>query len=319
MRYNSGVGESFDLEVPPTLAGTRLDVFLSEAMAEPSRTFIQRLIKDDLVSISPGKVKPGYRLKGAEKITLFLPELVEMSAEPEYIPLSVLYEDEHIIVIDKQPGIVAHPSPGHETGTLVNALLFHCKNLSGIGGVLRPGIVHRLDRDTSGCMVAAKTDFAHRELCAQFAGRSTEKHYLALTDGIPRADEGTVEGQIGRSVSDRKKQALLPDGGRYSLTHYRVLEKFAAHALVECILKTGRTHQARVHLKSLQTPVLADADYSKHAAFFDKTSGETLLSRQALHAWKLSFNHPVSGVRLELVAELPADMARVLEYLRAGN
>jgi 23S rRNA pseudouridine1911/1915/1917 synthase len=251
----------------------------------------------------------------------------------------VLYEDEALVVIDKRPGMVAHPSQGHREGTLVNALLHHYgDSLSGIGGVLRPGIVHRLDRDTSGCLVAAKTDAAHAGLMRQFMERGVEKIYLAVTDGPPRPAEGKVEGNIGRSSSDRKRHAMLKRGGRYSLTHYRTLENYGLIALVECRLMTGRTHQARVHLAHAGAPVLCDREYGRREIFTERQAlraagafrsgraegpdapgGAVLLARQALHAWRLSFRHPLSGRELRFEAPLPADMLAALAPLRAAR
>lgn len=314
MRYTSGVGEEHTLHVPAEAAGARLDVFLSERFQDTSRTFIRRLIDDELVQVDPGKTKASHRLRGGERIVVFLPEPVELSAEPEAIPLSVLFEDEYLIVIDKPPGMVVHPSPGHESGTLVNALLHHCSDLSGIGGVLRPGIVHRLDRDTSGCLVAAKTDVAHQWLVAQFSNRSVEKTYLAITEGVPQPAKGTVTGLIGRHPVHRQRQAMLEQGGRHSHTDYRTLENLRTHACVECDLHTGRTHQIRVHLKHRHAPILCDADYGRGGVF--PRNGEAVLSRQALHARRLGFRHPATGAWLRLEAPLPGDMAAALAFLR---
>ncbi|MBN2711061.1 MAG: RluA family pseudouridine synthase [Planctomycetes bacterium] len=316
MRYKSSEGEEFTFKVDGKSSGQRLDVFLADKMDGTSRSFIKRLIDDDLVQVNLGRAKPSYKLKGDEEISLFMPELVEMSAEPEDIHLDVLYDDESMIVINKRPGIVVHPSPGHESGTLVNALLYICNDLSGIGGVLRPGIVHRLDRDTSGCIVVAKTDAAHQELSAQFAARTTQKRYYAITSGVPNPPEGKVEGNMGRHPKHRQKQALLTEGGRYSLTYYKTLENFGDYAFVECDIKTGRTHQIRVHLKSVHAPILCDADYGKADPF---VSGDTeLLTRQALHARFLSIDHPVTGKRMGFEAPIHDDMAAVLDCLRGS-
>ncbi len=318
MRYNASEGEEFELTVPAEAAGERLDVYLAAHLAGQSRTFVRRLIDDALVVVEPGKAKPAYRLKGGERLKVFLPELVELSAEPEEIPLTFLYEDSWLAVVDKPAGLVVHPAPGHERGTLVNALLFHLRDLSGIGGVLRPGLVHRLDRDTTGCLVVAKHDQAHQELAAQFAARRVEKRYLALTVAEPRPAEGRVEVLLGRHPRHRQLQAVLSEGGRPSLTLYRTLETFARGALVECDLKTGRTHQIRVHLKHLGAPILCDADYGDGRPLTDR-AGETLIARQALHARFLAFDHPQTGERLSFESPLPADFAAALAALREGR
>lgn len=321
MRYNAAVGEEHVLEASEADKGTRLDVFLSRKMSDCSRSFVKRLIDDALVTVGQGGAKPSLKLKGHETIRLFLPELVEMSAEPEDIPLSVLYEDESMIVINKQAGLVVHPAPGHENGTLVNALLHHCSDLSGIGGVLRPGIVHRLDRDTTGVMVCAKSDHAHQELSAQFAARTTRKQYVAITCGVPVPPEGKVEAQIGRHPTNRQRQALLQTGGRYSLTYYKTIQAWDNYALVQCDIRTGRTHQIRVHLKSVHAPILCDADYgtkaSRKASEITGPDGDRLIDRQALHAEELTLTHPDSGEEMTFRAPIPADMSAVVAHL--GN
>lgn len=323
MRYTDTIGETHTLVVPASEAGRRLDQFLAAALPDLSRSMIRTFIDRGLATLPTGRVKPALKVREGDTITLDVPEPVEMSAEPEAIPLSVLHEDASLIVIDKPPGLVVHPSPGHESGTLVNALLHHCRDLSGIGGELRPGIVHRLDRDTSGCIVCAKSDTAHRILSAQFAARTTGKRYLAITHGVPRPPAGRVEGGMGRHPRHRQRQALLPVGGRHSLTEYRTVEDFDDVALVECTLHTGRTHQIRVHLKSVHAPILCDAEYGREASVTEGElrkggGGEVVLSRQALHAAELAFDHPVTGERMVFSAPLPADMERVLTLLRGA-
>jgi len=318
MRFNTSEGESLEYGVPPHASGQRLDQFLTETMLAPSRTFVKRLIDMELVRVEPGKAKPAYRLKGGERLVVFVPDLVVMSAEPEAIPLSVLHEDEHCIVLNKQAGLVVHPSPGHETGTLVNALLHHCQDLSGIGGTLRPGIVHRLDRDTTGCIVCAKSDAAHQELAAQFAARAVGKTYLALTQGCPQPAEGTVEGEIGRHPHPKHRQmfAMVESGGRHSLTRYRTLETFGEIALVECVLETGRTHQIRVHMRHLRSPILCDEVYGKGVDGLPPALCGAI-RRQALHAWKLEIAHPATLETMAFEAALPDDMEDALRRLRA--
>ncbi|MCC8190503.1 MAG: RluA family pseudouridine synthase [Planctomycetes bacterium] len=325
--------------LPAALAGQRLDQALVLLLPDYSRAFLKKLLDGDGVRLDGRPAKPSLRVKGGEEVTLTIPEAVPLLAEPEAIPLRVLFEDDDLIVIDKRAGMVAHPSPGHRDGTLVNALLHHYgDSLSGIGGVLRPGIVHRLDRDTSGCLAAAKTDAAHRDLIRQFMAREVEKRYLAITDGVPRPLSGRVEGGMGRNPRDRKRHALLRSGGRPSLTLYETRENYGGVALVECQLLTGRTHQARVHLAHVGAPVLCDRDYGRGGAFTSADlrrvldlfrhgragpdaggPARELLGRQALHAWRLGFRHPRDGRRLDFEAPLPADMLAVLEPLRAAR
>lgn len=332
-------GERLAFSIPADLAGQRLDQALAALLPERSRAFIKKLLDRGGVDLDGRAAKPAQRVREGQRVDVRIPEAVPLEAAPEDIPLDVLYEDDDIIVINKRPGMVAHPSQGHRDGTLVNALLHHYgDSLSGIGGVLRPGIVHRLDRDTSGCLAAAKTDAAHRNLITQFMDRDVEKIYLALTDGAPRPLSGRVEGNIGRSPRDRKFHAMLRSGGRHSLTIYETVENYAAVALVECRLLTGRTHQARVHLAHLGSPVLCDRDYGRREIFttadVDRAlallrhgavpsgpvpPGRTLLARQGLHAWRLSFAHPRDGRRLAFEAPLPDDMAAVLAPLRAAR
>ncbi len=322
MRYNTAEGETHEFQIENESVGMRLDVFLAERMEDSSRSFIRHLIDDELVRVDGNLPKAGLKLKAGMLVELFMPELVEMSAEPENIPLEILYEDNDLIVINKAAGMVVHPSPGHESGTLVNALLYHCGDLSGVGGVLRPGIVHRLDRDTTGCLVAAKNDQAHRALCDQFAARTTQKTYVALTKGFPVPLFGQVEGLIGRHPVHRQKQAMLKDYGRYSLTLYKTLDTFenVKVALVECDLKTGRTHQIRVHMKHIHAPLLCDEEYGDGKKMMEKdlggSSDRVVIQRQALHAKSLRFTHPQTGERLQFIAQLPTDMEDALEVLR---
>lgn len=336
---DSGAGEWLDLSASEAgnHAGQRVDQALAVLMPEHSRAYVRKLLDDGFVRIGDERPKPSRRLKAGEAIRIFLPAPEPLDVQAEDLPLDVLYEDADIVVINKRPGMVAHPSVDHSSGTLVNALLHHYgADLSGIGGVVRPGIVHRLDKDTSGCLVAAKNDAAHRGLIEQFMGREVEKIYLAITDGIPKPVSGTVEGQIGRDPRNRKFHALLKNGGRHSLTHYVTVENYGLVALVECVLKTGRTHQARVHLASVGAPVLCDGDYGRRETFTaadlhrteqvfrygaerEAFSGvpKPLLQRQALHAWKLAFRHPVSGAALVFEAQLLPDMLAILQPLRA--
>ncbi|MFH0911334.1 MAG: RluA family pseudouridine synthase [Planctomycetota bacterium] len=309
----------------------RLDIFLASRFKKLSRSWIRKLIDGGFVEVEGARAKPARKLAGGEHVSLFLPELVELEARPEPMDLDILHEDAWLIVVNKPSGTVVHPSPGHETGSLVNGLLFHCRDLSGIGGVLRPGIVHRLDRDTSGVLVAAKNDLAHRSLSAQFARRTTLKIYLALTHGTPVPPSGTVEGFIGRHPRHRQRMAIVRIGGRRAVTHYAVREAFGAFSLVECRLETGRTHQIRVHLASISCPVLCDASYGReamltrtdlsgrHRGQAGAEGSRVILARQGLHAFRLGFDHPASGERLEFEAPLAPDMRRALRILRARS
>ena len=339
MNIPTDPGRRLTLVIPQELAGQRLDQALAALAPEMTRAFLKKLFDRGAVGMAGAAAKPALRVKGGETLEVFVPEAEPLEAAAEDIPLEVLYEDNDLVVVDKRPGMVAHPSQGHRGGTLVNALLHHYgDSLSGIGGVLRPGIVHRLDKDTTGCLVAAKNDAAHRSLIQQFMERDVSKAYLALTEGPPRPVAGTVEGNIGRSRSDRKRHAMLSSGGRHSLTRYRTLENYGMVALVECRLMTGRTHQARVHLAHVGAPILCDRDYGRRdvfttgdlvravAVFRGQASpapatlpGSPVLERQGLHAWRLSFRHPVSGRELSFEAPLPADMLSVLAPLRAAR
>ncbi len=323
---------------PEDAADSRLDQALAKLLPDRSRAFVKKLIDSGLICVNGETAKAARKVKGGEQVVVAIPEAEPLIARPEDIPLEVLFEDDDIIVINKQPRLVAHPSAGHREGTLVNALLYHFgESLSGIGGVLRPGIVHRLDKDTSGCLVAAKNDIAHRNLITQFMDRAVSKVYLAITDGVPRPIAGKVEEKIGRNPKNRLLHAVLKSGGRHSLTYYKTLENYGAVALVECDLKTGRTHQARVHLAYRGAPVLCDRDYGRQERFTNRDLEKaallfrtgsaagykpdaqpitTLLARQALHAWKLTFRHPRDGRELAFAAPLPADMLSILEPLR---
>ena len=246
------------------------------------------------------------------RITLDLPELEEAEPKPQDLPLDILYEDDELLVVNKPKGMVVHPAPGHEDGTLVNALLHHCgDSLSGIGGVRRPGIVHRLDKDTSGLMLAAKTDRAHASLAAQLSDHSLHRVYAALLIGAPKQDEGTVDLPIGRHPTDRKKMAVSAKGGREAVTHYRVLERFTGFSHVECVLETGRTHQIRVHMAALGHPVAGDPLYGGKCALS--------LTSQCLHAKEICFRHPVTGEDMRFECPLPGEFQTVLEKLRAMN
>jgi len=283
--------------VPKQSHGSRLDQFLSSEVSTVSRSRIQNLIRAGHVLVNDRRGRPSLRVKADDVVTLREPPPEPVETAAEEMALSILFEDDLLIVIDKPAGMVVHPAAGHRRGTLVNALLHHCSALSSIGGEQRPGIVHRLDKETSGCLVVAKSDHAHEALSRQFAERKVLKVYLALLKGRPK-EKGVVETAIGRHPVDRKKMAVVPESrGRASKTSYRVLQELGEAALVECTLHTGRTHQIRVHMKHLGHPVLGDKVYGGAGAF----------GRQMLHAWKLGFFHPGNGEWMQFQSPIPPD------------
>lgn len=298
----------------------RLDVFLSQKDPALSRSQIKRLIEKGHVQVGGRKAKAGLRLREKDMIILTLPEPQRLEVQAEAIPLRVLYEDRHLIVIDKPAGMVVHPGAGNYSGTLVNALLHRCPDLPGIGGVLRPGIVHRLDKDTSGVLVVAKDDHSHRSLADQFKKHTPRRRYLGMVFG-QMAEEGQIEAEIGRHPAHRKKMSTRPRKGREAKTHWRVLEKFRHFTFVEFRLETGRTHQIRVHLSSLGHPLLGDPLYGGRrrlgsVAPLPLRQGLQRLSRQALHAASLGFVHPATGEAMEFSSALPQDMQDALFLLR---
>ncbi len=318
------------LRVVELEAGGRLDKALADKLPELSRSRIQALLAMGAVSLDDVTVTSPSARTQAGLYRLLIPAPIPAEPQPEAIPLNVLYEDQHLIVVDKPAGMAAHPAPGSESGTLVNALLHHCgDSLSGIGGVARPGIVHRLDKDTSGVMVAAKTDAAHQGLSALFAAHDLERTYIALTRGAPSPARGTIESRLGRSPHDRKKMAVLRSGGREAITDYAVARTFGESsrasgakpvaAEVRCTLHTGRTHQIRVHLASKGAPVLGDPVYGagQPAAPVKAAIAEAGLARQALHAAVLGFTHPITGEALRFETTPPEDMRRLIDGLEA--
>ena len=293
-------------------AGERLDAYLAVRLAELSRSRIQTLIREQFIQVNGHPAKPRDAVKMGDFITIALPEAVPLDAAPQDLPLTILHEDDDLIVLDKAPGMVVHPAPGNPDGTLVNALLHHCQGqLSGIGGVERPGIVHRLDKDTSGCLVVAKSDAAHQSLVTQFSERSTmEKLYLAVTEGIPKPARDTIFTHLGRHPVNRQKMAVInPPGGKAAITDYEILatDPVTLTALVRCHLHTGRTHQIRVHLHHRGCPLVGDPIYGKPS----KTSA--LTGRLMLHAWRLAFNHPLTGQRLQFESPIPVEFSRWLD------
>ena len=311
--------------IAPDRAGERIDKTLAALLPELSRARLQALIAQGHVTRDGAPVRDASARAVAGDYAVLVPPPVAAEPEPEAIPLTVLYEDEHLIVIDKPPGMAVHPAPGSERGTLVNALLHHCgASLSGIGGVARPGIVHRIDKDTSGVIVAAKSDAAHQGLSALFAAHDIERAYVALTRGAPRARRGTIEGAIGRSPHDRKKMALVKSGGRAATTHYLVEAAYGPEAKplaarLACRLETGRTHQIRVHLASQGCPCLGDPIYGagQPAEPVRRAMAAASLARQALHAAVLGFRHPATGETMRFESPLPPDMAGLQGLLDA--
>ena len=293
-------------------SGERLDAYLAARLAELSRSRIQTLIREQFIQINGHPAKPRDGVKHGDRITIVLPEAVPLDNAPQDIALDILFEDDDLVVLNKASGMVVHPAPGNPDGTLVNALLHHCRGkLSGIGGVERPGIVHRLDKDTSGCLVVAKSDAAHQSLVTQFSERSTmEKLYLAVTQGIPKPAKDTVFTHIGRHPVNRQKMAVVnPPGGKTAITDYETLATDAASltALLLCHLHTGRTHQIRVHLHHKGAPLVGDPIYGKPS----KTSEQT--GRLMLHAWRLAFDHPISGKRHQFEAPVPPEYRQWLD------
>ncbi len=314
-------GESI-IEGVIACGGERLDKALAAASGL-SRERVKALLGEGRIALD-GKVSSQASLKLAEgtAFRIAVPDAVPAEAAPQDIPLVIAYEDEHLIVVDKPAGLVVHPAAGNLDGTLVNALLHHCASngggqLSGIGGVMRPGIVHRIDKDTSGLLVVAKSDAAHEGLAKQFADHSISRAYLAIAAGHPAPPAATIRGAIARSSADRKKMALVADGrGKHAITHYKTLERLENASLIECRLETGRTHQVRVHLASIGNPLLGDPVYGRSPSRLRPLLSDLGFRRQALHAAELGFIHPVSGENLRLISDLPADMSVLLVRLR---
>ncbi len=293
--------------------GKRLDTWLSEQFEELSRSYLQKLIKEGHVQVNGRAVKSNYRLGGQEEILLQLPEPEPLEVEPEPIPLDIVYEDEDLLFVNKPKGMVVHPAPGHSHGTLVNGLLYHCgSQLSGINGVQRPGIVHRIDRDTTGLLVVCKNDFAHNHVARQLAEHTITRRYRTIVHGVIREDVGTVDQPISRSRTNRLKMAVDPVRGRRAVTHYRVLRRFADYTYIECQLETGRTHQIRVHMTYLQHPLLGDPLYGARKLPHS-------LEGQTLHAGVLGLIHPRTGQYLEREAPLPDYFQKLLRILPGGE
>lgn len=290
--------------------GERLDKFLAEELSEMSRSHIQKLIKDGHISVNQKPVKANYKLNAGDQIIVSVPEPEIPDILPEDIPLDIIYEDDDILVVNKSKGMVVHPAPGHYSGTLVNAIMYHCRdNLSGINGVTRPGIVHRIDMDTTGSLLICKNDRAHQSLAEQLKDHSITRKYHAIVHGNLKEDTGTVNAPIGRHPTDRKRMSTHVSNGRPAVTHYRVLERFGDYTYIECQLETGRTHQIRVHMSSIGHPILGDAVYGPSKCPFR-------LDGQTLHAKVLGFIHPTTGEYMEFDAPLPEYFVNLLKKLK---
>jgi len=296
--------------------GARLDKFLVDRVEGHSRAEIQRLIESAHVRLNGRAVKPHHRVRRGDEVEISFPPPIESGILAEEIPLHVLYDDADLLVINKPAGMIVHPAGHILSGTLVNALLARCADLSGIGGELKPGIVHRLDKGTSGCIIVAKNDEAHQALAGQFARRTVHKEYLALLHGSLPGDRGTVKGLIGRHPVERKRMAVRRDKGRFAVTGFGVIERIGGFTLAKILLQTGRTHQIRVHMAHLGHPVVGDTVYGRGRP---QLVGGMSIERPMLHAWRIAFTHPRTGETVQVEAPLPEDIERVLSYLRSGK
>ncbi|MES2118985.1 MAG: RluA family pseudouridine synthase [Pseudomonadota bacterium] len=310
--------QTIAVRLAPAHAGWRLDRALADAVPTLSRERLKSLIRSGAVEAETGAVRdPAIKVKGDESLRVAVPEPTPAHNEAQDIPLTIVFEDEHLLVVDKPAGLVVHPAAGNFDGTLVNALLHHCGgSLSGIGGVARPGIVHRIDKDTSGLLVVAKTDVAHEGLARQFAAHSIDRRYLALVHGLPKTNQGTVDAPLARSATNRKKIAIVEGSrGKRAVTHWTRLKPLRDAALVECRLETGRTHQVRVHMASIGHPLLGDPVYGRSGKTHGKILKELGFQRQALHAAELGFTHPVTKNSLSFSSPMPSDMQELFNAL----
>ena len=313
-----GGHQTIDVRLGPEHAGWRLDRALAAAVPTLSRERLKGLIRSGAVEAGGTPVRdPAVKVCGDEKLRVAVPAPEPAHNEPQDIPLTIVFEDEHLLVVDKPAGLVVHPAAGNRDGTLVNALLHHCGgSLSGIGGVARPGIVHRIDKDTSGLLVVAKTDVAHEGLAKQFAAHSIDRRYLALVSGVPKAGGGSVDAPLARSATNRKKIAVVEGNrGKRAVTHWKRIEALNDSALVECRLETGRTHQVRVHMASIGHPLIGDPVYGRSGKTHAKLLKELGFNRQALHAAELGLTHPVTKHRLSFTSDMPPDMQELLSAL----
>ncbi len=297
--YQIGLGEDEE----------RLDKWISVALPALSRSYIQKCIKDEKVFVNDRPQKASYRLRIDDEIIFHIPEAVEPDIEAENIPLDILYEDQDILIVNKPKGMVVHPAPGHYSGTLVNAVMYHCKGqLSGINGIMRPGIVHRIDRDTTGSLIVCKNDHAHNLVAAQLKEHSINRRYRAIVHGVLYQESGTIMAPVGRDPKDRKKMAVNEQNGKYAVTHYKVLQRFQEYTYIECTLETGRTHQIRVHMAHIGNPLLGDEVYCPFKSAFHLTG-------QTLHAMVIGLIHPATGEYLEVTAPLPEYFEHLLHIL----
>lgn len=302
--------DEFRYEITEELEGERIDKCLAMLIDSLSRSFIQKMIKEEAVTVDGAPVKGSYRAKAEDQLAFLLPKAVEPDILPEDIPLDILYEDKDVIVVNKPKGMVVHPAAGHYSGTLVNALMYHCgKELSGINGVMRPGIVHRIDRDTTGSILVCKNDMAHSSIAAQLKEHSVTRRYHAICYGVLNEEEGVIDRPIGRHPTDRKRMAVNEKNGKEAVTHYRVLKRFDGYTYIECVLETGRTHQIRVHMASINHPLLGDEVYAGGRKSPFRLQGQTL------HAKILGFRHPATGEYVEVDAPLPEYFQHLLEIL----
>ncbi len=298
------------MEITPEMEGERIDKCISNYLESLSRSYIQKIIKDGKAYVNDAVVKANYKVKVDDKVQFEIPDCEEPDIPPQDIPLDILYEDKDILIVNKPKDMVVHPAPGHYEGTLVNAIMFHCKDeLSGINGVLRPGIVHRIDKDTTGSIIICKNDEAHRKIAQQLKEHSITRKYRAIVYGRIMEEEGTVNAPIGRHPTDRKKMAINETNGKPAVTHYKVLERFDKYTYIECQLETGRTHQIRVHMTSIGHPLLGDEVYGNAKCPF-KLEGQTL------HAMTIGFIHPTTGEYVEYEAPLPEYFEHLLQILR---
>ena len=298
------------MEITPEMEGERIDKCISNYLESLSRSYIQKIIKDGKAYVNDAVVKANYKVKVDDKVQFEIPDCEEPDIPPQDIPLDILYEDKDILIVNKPKDMVVHPAPGHYEGTLVNAIMFHCKDeLSGINGVLRPGIVHRIDKDTTGSIIICKNDEAHRKIAQQLKEHSITRKYRAIVYGRIMEEEGTVNAPIGRHPTDRKKMAINEKNGKPAVTHYKVLERFDKYTYIECQLETGRTHQIRVHMTSIGHPLLGDEVYGNAKCPF-KLVGQTL------HAMTIGFIHPTTGEYVEYEAPLPEYFEHLLQILR---